>query len=73
MSIVGNVPNDIVDLAEVELPSNAIERGNKNNLSLLSTEAKIMLKHYLKSSLLPLLLSIKLIFSYLCFYPLNTS
>jgi hypothetical protein len=26
MSIVGNVPSDMVDLAEVELPSNAIER-----------------------------------------------
>ena len=36
MSIVGNVPSDSVDLADIELPNNvAKERRNKNYLSLL--------------------------------------
>ena len=37
MSIVGNVPSDKVDLAEVELPASVIKREeDKNYLSLLS-------------------------------------
>lgn len=35
MSIVGNVPSDSVDLADIELPDNVARRGNKNYLSLL--------------------------------------